>query len=55
MTIEIRELVIEVQVSEPASQVPSLSAAGYTPWDEQRLLEWLKQEVVNYLLERGSL
>lgn len=55
MTIEIRELIIQVQVTGSPSQVPQLSAAAYTPWDEQRLLEWLKQEVLNYLLERGAL
>lgn len=55
MTIEIRELIVRVEVTEPSPQVPPLSGAGYSSWDEQRLLEKLKREVLEYLQERGSL
>ncbi|MGV3344495.1 DUF5908 family protein [Enterobacteriaceae bacterium LUAb1] len=54
MTIEIRELVIRVEVTEsPSPSIPC--PAGYTDWDEYRLLEKLKREVIDYLVERGSL
>ncbi|WP_158586335.1 DUF5908 family protein [Serratia inhibens] len=55
MTIEIRELVIQVQVTEPTPSAAPLWATGPTPWDEQRLLEKLKQEILEHLLERGHL
>lgn len=55
MTIEIRELIVRVEVTEPPPQVPVLSGTGNPAWDEQRLLEKLKREVLEYLQERGSL
>lgn len=55
MTVEIRELIIKVEVTE-ASPASLLSpTARYSEWDEQRLLEKLKQEVLDYLNERGHL
>ncbi|ROP62297.1 hypothetical protein EDF81_0782 [Enterobacter sp. BIGb0383] len=55
MTVEIRELVIQVEVTETSAQAAASSPAGYTEWDEQRLLEKLKREVLEYLQERGQL
>lgn len=55
MTIEIRELIIQVQVTEAGPSMGQLPAAGHTEWDEQRLFERLKQDVLDYLLERGCL
>jgi len=55
MTIEIRELIVRAEVTEPTQQVPPLSGTGYPVWDEQRLLEKLKREVLEYLQERGAL
>lgn len=54
MTIEIRELIIQVEVTE-STPSPTLGTAGYSEWDEQRLLEKLKHEVLEYLMERGCL
>ena len=55
MTIEIRELIVRVEVTDDSPQAPALSGTGYSQWDEQRLLEKLKREVLEYLQERGSL
>lgn len=55
MTIEIRELVIQVQVTESEEAKTALPFTGYSEWDEQRLLEKMKREIVDYLLERGHL
>ncbi|MBD8109114.1 DUF5908 family protein [Erwinia persicina] len=52
MTIEIRELVVQVRVTEPE---PPAATSALTVWDEQRLLEKLKREILEYLLERGQL
>lgn len=55
MTIEIRELIVRVEVTESFPQATALSGKRYSEWDEQRLLEKLKREVLEYLQERGSL
>lgn len=54
MTIEIRELVIRVEVTDPPQQLLP-GSPKYSEWDEQHLLEKLKREVLDYLLERGHL
>jgi len=54
MTVEIRELVITVEVTEPPGQT-AFRSSEIGEWDEQRLLEKLKREVLEYLLERGQL
>lgn len=50
MTVEIRELIVQVEVTEPA---PSLPFAQHREWDDQRWVERIKQEVLEQLLERG--
>lgn len=55
MTIEIRELIVRVEVTESSPPMSVLPGTGYPAWDEQRLLEKLKREVLEYLQERGSL
>lgn len=53
MTIEIRELIIQVEVTESAPSAPSLPFAQHREWDDQRWVEMIKQEVLEQLLERG--
>lgn len=55
MTIEIRELIVRVEVTDASPPVPALPGTDNSPWHEQRLLEQLKREVLEYLQERGSL
>lgn len=55
MTIEIRELIVRVEVTESSASLPALAGASHSAWDEQRLLEKLKREVLEYLQERGTL
>lgn len=55
MTIEIRELIVRVEVTESSPLIPALPGADKSPWHEQRLLEQLKREVLEYLQERGTL
>lgn len=56
MTIEIRELIIQVEVSEPVSSPASpLPFMECSEWEIQRLVEMIKQEVLEQLLERGNL
>lgn len=55
MTIEIRELIVRVEVTESSPPFPALPGADNSPWHEQRLLEQLKREVLEYLQERGTL
>lgn len=55
MTIEIRELVIQVRVTEPESSTQGSALPAFTAWDEQLLLEKLKREILEYLVERGQL
>ncbi|EDV0263024.1 hypothetical protein I9G02_004505 [Salmonella enterica] len=53
MTVEIRELIIKVEVTEPASSAPSLPFARHREWDDERWVERIKQEILEQLLERG--
>nr|WP_241391069.1 DUF5908 family protein [Serratia proteamaculans]ULG16481.1 Afp6 [Serratia proteamaculans] len=53
MTVEIRELIIQVEVTDPAPSAPSLPFALHREWDDQRWVEKIKQEVLEQLLERG--
>lgn len=55
MTIEIRELIVQVQVTESEEAKAVVPFTGYSEWDEQRLLEKMKREIIDYLLERGHL
>lgn len=55
MTIEIRELIVRVEVTESSPNMSALSGSGYSAWDEQRLLDKVKREVLEYLQERGTL
>lgn len=55
MTIEIRELVVRVEVAESSPQMSAESASRCSELSEQRLLEQLKREVMEYLQERGAL
>jgi hypothetical protein len=54
MTVEIRELIVQVEVTEPASSAPSLPFAEHREWDDQRWVEMIKQDVLEQLLERGG-
>jgi len=53
MTVEIRELIVQVEVTEPAPSASPLPFAPHREWDEQRWVERIKQEVLEQLLERG--
>ncbi len=53
MTVEIRELIVQVEVTGPAPSAPSLPFAQYREWDDERWVESIKQEVLEQLLERG--
>lgn len=53
MTVEIRELIVQVEVTEPAPSAPSLPLAQHRDWDDERWVEMIKQEVLEQLLERG--
>ncbi|HED2503816.1 TPA: hypothetical protein R4Y87_004727 [Serratia marcescens] len=55
MTVEIRELIVQVEITEsaPALSAPSLSFAHYREWDDEQWVERIKQEVLEQLLERG--
>ncbi|MGV3345417.1 DUF5908 family protein [Enterobacteriaceae bacterium LUAb1] len=55
MTVEIRELVIQVDVTEPSPPAGALPVTESSEWDEQRWVEKIKQEVLEQLLERGGL
>lgn len=55
MTIEIRELVVQVRVTEPEQSIQAPTLPALTAWDEQLLLEKLKREILDYLVERGQL
>lgn len=54
MTVEIRELIVQVEVTESTPSASSLSSTEYGEWDDQRWVEMIKQEVLEQLLERGS-
>lgn len=53
MTIEIRELIVKVEVTEHATSASTLPFAQNSEWDQQRLVEIIKQAVLEQLLERG--
>lgn len=53
MTIEIRELIVRVEVTEPVPSASSLPLAEHREWDDQRWVEIIKQEVLEQLLDRG--
>ncbi|MCS4320705.1 hypothetical protein M2407_005079 [Serratia sp. BIGb0234] len=53
MTVEIRELIVQVEVTEPAPSASSKPFAEHREWDDQRWVERIKQEVLEQLLERG--
>lgn len=54
MTVEIRELVIQVEVTESVKTTAPSSSIGTREWNEQRWVEKIKQEVLTHLIERGS-
>ncbi|WP_439412917.1 DUF5908 family protein [Enterobacter ludwigii] len=53
MTVEIRELIIQVEVTESSPSGASLPFTEHREWDEQRRVDRIKQEVLEQLLERG--
>lgn len=53
MTVEIRELIVQVEVTESAPSAPPLPFAQNREWDDQRWVEMIVQEVLEQLLERG--
>jgi len=55
MTIEIRELIVQVQVTEYEQPGSATACPASDSWYEQRLLEKLKREILEHLLERGQL
>lgn len=52
MTVDIRELIVQVEVTEPAPSAPTLPFAQHREWDDQLWVEMIKQEVLEQLLER---
>jgi len=54
MTVEIRELIVQVEVTGPTPSASSLPFAQHHEWDDERWVEKIKQEVLEQLLERGS-
>lgn len=52
MTVEIRELIVQVEVTESAPSGSSLPLAEHCEWDDQRWVDMIKQEVLEELLER---
>ncbi|MHA0273213.1 DUF5908 family protein [Enterobacter ludwigii] len=55
MTIEIRELIVKVEVIESAPPSKDIAAQRYSEWNEERLLEKLRREMLDLLRERGNL
>lgn len=53
MTVEIRELIIQVEVTENAPIGGTWPLAEHREWDAQRWVEIIKQQVLEQLLERG--
>lgn len=53
MTVEIRELIVQVEVTEPVTSGSSLPLTDHTEWDEQRWIKMIQQELREQLLERG--
>lgn len=53
MTVEIRELIVQVEVTEPAPSASPLPLTEHPEWDQQRWVNMIKQEVLEQLLERG--
>jgi len=55
MTIEINELIIKAQVTDPMPSAGQRPADLSRQLDEEYLIEKLKQEIVAYLIERELL
>lgn len=55
MTVEIRELIVQVEVTESEPSASFLPSVEGRAWDEQRWVDMIKQEVLEQLLERGNL
>lgn len=55
MTVEIRELVIHVEVTESSQSSPLVSPNSHKEWNEQYWIDKVIQEVLERLLERGNL
>ncbi|MGF6190430.1 DUF5908 family protein [Serratia sp. 2723] len=55
MTVEIRELIIQAEVTESSQPVLPIPSGNYADLDEQRWIEKMKKEVLEHLLERGYL
>ncbi|MBJ2114415.1 hypothetical protein JFQ86_16420 [Serratia ureilytica] len=55
MTVEIRELIVQVEVTESGLSEEVLPFAEPREWDDQRWVEMIKQEILEQLLERGRL
>ncbi|MGY5954754.1 DUF5908 domain-containing protein [Kosakonia sp. BK9b] len=55
MTIEINELIIEVQVTDNTLSDGQQTVNSAQRLDEEYLIEKLKQEIVTYLIERELL
>lgn len=53
MTVEIRELIVHVEVTEPAVSSSSSPLTEHHEWVDQRLVEMVKQEIMEHLLDRG--
>ncbi len=53
MTVEIRELIVQVEVTASVPSASSLPFAPHREWDDERWVERIKQEVLEQLLERG--
>ncbi|MGK0706852.1 DUF5908 family protein [Yokenella regensburgei] len=54
MTVEIRELIVQVEVTEPAPSASSMQFSQHREWDDEQRVERIKQEVLEQLLERRS-
>ncbi|WP_308386073.1 DUF5908 family protein [Serratia marcescens] len=53
MTVEIRELIVQVEVTESGPSEEALPFAERSAWEDQRWVEMIKQEILEQLLERG--
>lgn len=53
MTVEIRELIVQVEVTESGPSGETLPFVVHREWEVQRWVEMIKQEILEELLERG--